>query len=56
MPVTLHWVHKRQSEKGGLWGPPFSLFPRLLQQPRTVIIQPANVDRSRRRAASIRRS
>ena len=23
MPVTLHWVYKRPSEKGGLWGPPF---------------------------------
>jgi hypothetical protein len=37
MPVTLHWVHKRQSERGGLWGPPFSLFRELQQSRRGVI-------------------
>jgi hypothetical protein len=38
MPVTLHWVYKRPSEKGGLWGPPFSLFPGLLQQPSARVV------------------
>jgi hypothetical protein len=33
MPVTLHWVHKTRSAKGGLWGPPFLPLPGLLQQP-----------------------
>jgi hypothetical protein len=36
MPVILHWVHKRQSEKGGLWGPPFSLFRDIATTPQTA--------------------